>query len=289
MREKTNFKEEIIVENVKDFNLDHIFDCGQAFRWKKEEDGSYSGKAFGKAINIGFKYDGIEKSKGKSKEKSSGTLILKNSSKEDYEKIWKKYLDLDRDYGKIKRELGTKDSVLKEAIKSGEGIRILNQDLWETIISFIISQNNNIPRIKKCIESLACSFGDGISLPNPEELSILREEELLSIKLGYRSKYLIETAKQVVNNGLPKNFDELLELNGVGPKVANCISLFGMHHLESFPIDVWVKRLMNKYYGFDEKDTKGMEIFAQNTFGDYGGIAQQYLFYHIRKEELSKN
>lgn len=265
-----------VVDGLKDFNLDHIFDCGQCFRWKKEENGSYTGVAKGKIANMSFE---------------DGTLIIDNSTEKDFNEIWKSYLDLDRNYGEIKEFLKANDQVINDAIEYGQGIRILQQDVWEAIVSFIISQNNHIPRIKGCIDNLSKEFGsfvgnykgvDYYSLPSPEKLASLSEEELAPVKLGYRAKYLIETGKQVTEKGMPKNYEEVLALTGVGPKVANCICLFGLAKMDSFPIDVWVKRVMNKLYGFEEKDVKGMEAFAKERFGDLGGIAQQYLFYYMR-------
>lgn len=274
-----------VLENVKDFNLDHIFDCGQCFRFEKQCDGSYTGVAFGKVVNVAFDYNKDDKSC------SSGTLIINNCDEEEFNQIWKNYLDMDRDYSEIKMKLAENDETIAKAIESGSGIRILKQDLWEAIVSFIISQNNNIPRIKGCIEKLAMLFGEKAaeyegriyySLPSPEVLSRLTVEDLGEVRLGYRAKYLVETAKSVVENGLPTNMEELLALTGVGPKVANCISLFGMSDFDSFPIDVWVKRVMNQLYGIDEKDVKGMTSYAKEHFGALGGIAQQYLFYYIR-------
>lgn len=266
-----------IKEGVKDFNLDHIFDCGQCFRWKKEEDGSYSGIAMGKKVNMDFKYD-----EGSD---CNGTLIINGSDEKDFNEIWSNYLDLDRDYKEIKESLAAKDHVMEKAIEKGRGIRILRQDLWETIVSFIISQNNNIPRIKGCIENLALGFGEDGNLPRPEKLATLSIDDLAPVRLGYRAKYLIESSKQVLDLGLPTNFDELTNLCGVGPKVANCIALFGLGDISSFPIDVWVRRVMNKMYGIDENDKKAMAAFANEQFGDLGGIAQQYLFYYIRQVE----
>lgn len=271
-----------IVHNVKDFNLDHIFDCGQCFRWEKQEDNSYSGIAFGKVANMQFE----ETEEGS----CCGRLIIKNCTAEDFDNVWKDYLDLDRDYGAIKETLTGEDEIMKLAVSRGQGIRILKQDLWETIVSFIISQNNNIPRIKGCIEKLAREFGKAVEgpggnwyeLPDAEMLAALTVEDLAPVRLGYRAKYLIATAQTVCQCGLPKTFEELSALTGVGPKVANCISLFGMGNMNSFPIDVWVKRVMNQLYGMDESDTKAMTAYAQEHFGELGGIAQQYLFYYIR-------
>ena len=267
-----------IVKNTADFNLHHIFDCGQCFRWNEEEDGSYTGIAYGKPVNM----------------KMSGSdLIIDNCTAEDFKNVWYEYLDLGRDYGEIKKTLSRDDPAMKKAAETGSGIRILKQDLWETIVSFIISQNNNIPRIKGCIENLASGFGTcageyrgkkWFNIPEPEMLAGLTQEDLSPVKLGYRSRYLIETAGQVLERGLPENEEELLSLTGVGPKVANCILLFGMRKMESFPIDVWMQRVMNEVYGIEEKNKKKMKEYAAGHFGELGGFAQQYLFYYIREK-----
>lgn len=278
------------IEGVKDFHLDHIFDCGQCFRWERNPDGSYSGIAFGKMARMEYDHE-------------SSLLTIHGASEEDFEQIWRHYLDLDRDYGEIKKTLAGSDDVIAEAIEYGSGIRILNQEKWETLLSFIISQNNNIPRIKKCINSLAETLGSRVgefegreyySLPSPEVLAEATLDDLAPCRLGYRAKYLIETAKQVCDEGIDglerlgtdevtskETFEALKKYCGVGPKVANCIALFAMGKFDSFPIDVWVKKVMNQLYGIAENDMKAMAAFAEEKFGVYGGIAQQYLFYYI--------
>ncbi len=283
---------------VKDCNLDQIFDCGQCFRWEREEDGSYTGIAFGKPVNIAFEETAP----------LEGTLTIDNSCERDFESIWYPYLDLARDYGEIKRTLAERDSLMGEVIGSGPGIRILNQEKWETVISFIISQNSNIPRIKRCIETLARLFGTEAgeyagrtfyNLPTPAVLADLSVQDLEPVKLGYRAKYLIETAKAVASDDgaiLEKTGDMSVEeaytyltgLHGIGPKVANCILLFSMGKTESFPVDVWIRRVMNRLYGFAENDIAGMKAFAAEKFGSYGGIAQQYLFYYMRTRDGKK-
>lgn len=283
-----------LVKEVKDFNLKDIFDCGQCFRWNEEPDGSFTGVAFGKVVNMTFEPSG--------EGACCGRLIIDGADESDYERIWRQYLDMDRDYGAIKELLGARDDVIKKAIKAGEGIRLLNQDNWETLISFIISQNNNIPRIKKCIEGICEKFGEELpeyrgkkyyAFPSFEVLSNVTLEDLADIKLGYRADYIIKTAKAVAaDNGeklyslnkmtTKEAYDYLLSFHGVGPKVANCILLFAMEKYESFPIDVWVRRVMNHLYGFPENDMKSMASFAKETYGEYGGFAQQYLFYYER-------
>ena len=279
-------------EGIKDFDLEHIFECGQCFRWEKNSDGTYDGIAKGRIANV--RYDetpAIAASQAGSLGQNGGNLTITPCTKEEFEEIWRPYFDLDRDYGKIKKTLSTGDEVMKKATEYGYGIRLLQQDLWETIVSFIISQNNNIPRIKGCIERLCDNFGEPIGslagrevhdIPSPETLADLSIEDLSPVRLGYRAKYIIETARTVCEKGLPEDFDELSELCGVGPKVANCISLFGMQDYASFPIDVWVIKVMHELYGLPEKDKKGMAAFAREKFGDLGGFAQQYLFYYMR-------
>jgi N-glycosylase/DNA lyase len=230
--------------NITDFHPDHTLDCGQCFRWNKEPDGSYTGIADRRIVNLTFQ----------PKAAAPGAA-----------------------------NVGHDDTLT--------GMRILRQEPWETLVSFILSANNNIPRIKKCVESLAFHFGEpaGVyrgklyyALPTPERLASLTLEELDVCKLGYRAKYLISTANEIMYRGVETLEDCIGGLSGVGPKVENCILLFSLAQLHRFPIDVWVRKVMHELYGFDEKDTKGMTAFADRVFGPYAGIAQQYLFYYMR-------
>ncbi|MEG2648029.1 MAG: DNA glycosylase, partial [Anaerovoracaceae bacterium] len=278
----------IVLEDIKDFVPEHIFECGQCFRWNKEDDGSYTGVAFGKLINVSMV--------GK-------TVQLAHTTIEDFDEVWRDYFDLDRDYGEIKKSLRGYDDVMVKAINSGEGIRILKQDTWEVIASFIISANNNIPRIKGSIEAIAKNHGkkidrlngvDYYTFPSYNVVAKLSKDDLAACGLGYRSNYLIDTAKRLSEGGIStlerikeegtseEAFEFLLTLPGVGPKVANCILLFGLGRFEAFPIDTWVKKVMSELYGFKEEDTSGMEFFAIENFGDNAGIAQQYLFHYMR-------
>lgn len=289
----------VIRENIKDFHLDHIFDCGQAFRWEKQQDGSYTGVAGGHIANIQFEpYEA---------DGTNGKLVLSNVTEEEFESFWHAYLDLDRDYAGIKTQLGM-DPVMKTAIGYGQGIRLLQQEPWETLVSFIISQNNHIPRIKKCIETLSVNFGqcageyegrEYYSLPSPEVLASLTEEELAVCRLGYRAKYLIETAKKVCEEGVEvlervagpevtsaEAYEYITGFHGVGPKVANCIMLFALGKYDSFPLDVWMKRVMEEEYGLTSP--KEMAAFAAQNFGEFGGFAQQYLFYYVREKNNGK-
>lgn len=286
-----------IIEEIRDFDTAHIFDCGQCFRWYRQPDGSYTGIAGERIANIRF--EPYEESTRLNRQTAIyGRLIIENCCEEDFEQFWRHYLDLDRDYGKIKRTLSRGDATMRKAIRFGQGIRILNQDLWEVIISFIISQNNNIPRIRGCIEKLAELLGEEAGeyqgriwykLPDPYRLAEAEPADLEPVRLGYRARYLIETARMVCRNGLPSEKEELAKLCGVGPKVAACISLFGMNGYNSFPVDVWVARVMHQLYNLDEKDKTAISDFAERKFGCLGGFAQQYLFYYIRETQKGKN
>ena len=216
------------------------------------------------------------------------------------------YFDLSRDYSKIKMQLSEIDSYMKTSVEYGKGIRILNQDLWETIISFIISANNNIPRIKGIIERLSAKYGKKIewngkkyyTFPTPEELKEVSVEDYRKLGLGFRDIRLYETTKMILENKvdlqkLRENPDtkevreQLLTLSGVGPKVADCILLFSdLKRFDVFPIDVWVRRVMNDLYIKEEDETKvskvKIEKIANEKFGSLAGLAQQYLFYWRR-------
>lgn len=267
----------IVIKNLKDINLTHIFDCGQCFRWNQEGE-AYVGMAADKFAKVSL---------------SGQTMTIEASG--GNEDFWRNYFDIDTDYSEIKcaiTENCSNENKLAQAIEYGYGIRILNQDLFETIISFIVSQNNNIPRIKKCIESICTKYGkyigtfcgeDRYAFPDAEALSQAKPSDLADLKLGYRSEYIVQTAKDFLEKGKPKTYQDVLTYLGVGPKVANCIMLFGLHEVSAFPIDTWVKHIMNDMYDFDEKDVKGMSEYAEKHFGKYAGYAQQYLFYYYRE------
>ncbi|MDO4481256.1 MAG: DNA glycosylase [Bacillota bacterium] len=288
----------VTVYGVRDFELKDIFECGQCFRWNPDEDGSYSGVAFGRAVNVSYNRKG---------DSDAGTLIIRNSTAEDFENIWKKYFDLERDYGEIKKELSRDDEIMVKAVEYGGGIRILNQDEWETLISFILSQNRNIPLIKKSIEEISRRYGEPVfdykgnvryAFPEPEVLAGVSEEALAGCRLGYRARYVTETSKAIAGQkellysmtgaSYKEALDYLTGLCGVGPKVANCILLFSMEKYESFPIDVWVRRLMSALYGTDENNLKEIREYSDKKFGHLGGFAQQYLFYYARENNIGK-
>ena len=281
-----------ILKNPKSFELKDIFDCGQCFRWNTEEDGSYTG-VFGKNI-LNVKRDGKN-------------INFKGICDGNIEYIIYDYFDLNRDYERIKETLSEIDENMKKSVLYGKGIRILNQDLWETIMSFIISANNNIPRIKGIIERLSKKYGSKISFngkeyytfPTPEQLRDVTVEDYRKLGLGFRDIRLYETTQMILNKDIDleklKNNsntievrEELLKLSGVGQKVADCILLFStLKRFEVFPIDVWVRRVMNDLYIKQEDETKvskkQIEKIAEEKFGNLAGLAQQYLFYWRRE------
>ena len=285
-------EQKYILKNADTFELKDIFDCGQCFRWNKEDDDSYTGVFGNNVINVS---------------KDGKNVIFKGICEGNIEDTCRNYFDLDRNYEKIKKGLSKIDEYMKESIEYGKGIRILNQDLWETIISFIISANNNIPRIKGIIERISKKYGNEIiynekiyyTFPTVEQLSKATVEELRSLGLGFRDVRVYETTHAILDKKVDldklkneKDFnkvrDTLLTLSGVGPKVADCILLFStLKRWEAFPIDVWVRRVMNELYIKNEDETKvnkkQIEKIAYEKFGNLAGLAQQYLFYWKRE------
>ena len=278
------------MENYKSFDTTHIFECGQCFRWNKEEDGSYTGVFKGNVLNV---------------KQEENKIIFKGMCSDNIITTCIDYFDLDTNYENIKHKLSKVDDNLKTSIEYGNGIRILNQELWETIISFIISANNNIPRIKGIIERISKKYGKKIvwdnrefyTFPTPEELAKATVEDLRNLGLGFRDKRVYETTQIVLNKiidlgELEKETDvnilreKLMLFPGVGNKVADCIMLFALKKYEVFPIDVWVRRVMNELYIKKKDETKvnKLEIanIAKEKYGDLAGLAQQYLFYWKR-------
>ena len=258
------------IESVKDLDLAQTLDCGQSFRWIEEE-GKFTGVAFNKKVIMYFKGD---------------TLYIDNTTSRDFENIWKEYLDLELDYGKIRDDISKLHPILEEACAYAPGIRILRQEPWEALCTFIISQNNNIKRIKGIVERLCESFGDRIedyyTFPTAQKLAKLEPEDLAPIRAGFRNKYIIDAAKKVSSGEVDLEkcraleYDcaraELMKIKGVGVKVADCTLLFGLHRVEAFPVDVWMKRALEKLF----------PDMTENDFGEYAGIAQQYIFHYSR-------
>ena len=272
---KFDFKNNnVYIYGLEEFDLPHTLDCGQAFRWI-QNDNIWSGVAFNHYLEL-------EKT-------SDGTIILYNTTEEDFKNIWIDYFDLERDYTEIVKKL-SKDETLKKACDYSYGIRILNQEPFETLCSFIISQNNNIKRIKGIIERLCENFGEKknafYTFPTADKMATLTLEDLAPLRSGFRAKYLLDAAKKVANGEVDlqnlKNLDldtaraELMKIVGVGPKVADCCLLFSHKHIEAFPKDVWIKRAMEVLFGGElPKCAKGLE-----------GIAQQYIFFYARDTKL---
>lgn len=281
--------DKLILGDIKNFEPKHIFECGQAFRWTVEDDKSYTTIAYGKVLNV---------------KKEGSDVILKGTSLYDFDLIWKSYFDLNRDYEEIKGRL-SKDPILKEAMEFGHGIRILNQEPFETAISFIISANNQIPRIKKSIELISKYYGEKIEgsesygFPGPEALSKADPKDLKELtKVGFRAERIVETSKIIARGdldldsifGLRKDEGKevLMTLPGVGPKVSDCILLFAYGKGDAFPVDVWVKRVMEHFYLKKETNVKLIGSYGAGIFGDLAGFAQQYLFYYARELGIGK-
>ncbi len=281
-----------ILKSQDSFKLEDIFECGQCFRWNKNSDGSYTGVAGDYVIKC---------------TQTGDNITFFGNKAEGFDEFVNNYFDIGRDYSAIKEKLRKIDKYLGNAVDFGEGIRILNQDLWETIISFIISANNNIPRIKKIINNLSKEYGKEVvfegdtyyTFPTVENLSKATVEDLRKIGLGFRDKRIFNTTKMIKSGEISleriQNMssteemrNELLKLDGVGPKVADCILLFSLHRFDVFPIDVWVRRVMNDLYIHEEIEEKvnKKEILniANEKFGPIKGLAQQYLFYWKREE-----
>ena len=273
------------LKNVCDFDLAQTLECGQCFHFVKLDEEDYVLTAKGYVLHVSQEAD---------------TVTFYDTDKDEYVNVWKDYFDMDRDYSAIKKKLLEKDDKLKDAIESMWGVRILNQDFFETLISFIISQNKQIPHIKKIVADISAKFGtykgtyggaDMYTFPTLEQLANASEEDFKELKTGFRAPYIMDA----IRRNMAGQFDEkelrgmdyescvkeLMTIKGVGEKVANCVSLFGLGKKEAFPVDVWIKRIMETMY-FDGVDTPKDKIaaFAKEQFGELGGFAQQYLFYY---------
>lgn len=274
------------------FIVQHIFECGQCFNFQAEEDGSYTAVFMGKIINIADFGD---------------KAIIKNISLDDFYEYFYDYFDLNEDYSKIKEKVSINEDLIA-ATKYGNGIRLLNQEVFETLISFIISANNQIPRIEKAVRMISERYGDYIgdyrgrsyySFPSPEKLAMAKAEDLREFaKVGFRDKRIVESSKIIADGFL--NFEndsklpnselreKLMELPGIGPKVADCILLFAYHRRDVFPVDVWTKRVMENLLIGKEVSKKEVSKYANEFFDSYAGYAQQYLFYYGRENAIGK-
>ena len=266
----------VYIHLTDSFSLPQTLDCGQAFRWEECSDTAWQGIAFDRYLKL--------------EKISDGQIVLYNTTKEDFEDIWVDYFDLNRDYAAIISQI-SQNEILKTASQYGTGIRVLNQDPWETLCSFIISQNNNIKRIKGIISRLCENFGEkidgGYTFPAPAKLANLSPQDLSELRAGFRAKYIIDAAKKVesgeVDLSILKNLpiddarNELMKITGVGPKVADCALLFSHHHIDAFPKDVWIKRAIQVLF-----DGELPEIALE-----YAGIVQQYIFFYARETKLN--
>lgn len=284
-------EQKLVLKNIDSFKLEDIFECGQCFRWDRQEDGSY----------IGVIKNGVLKVS-----KQGKSVAFEGVLEGDINSIVYDYFDLETNYNDFKDRLSKIDDNMKRSIEFGNGIRILNQDLWEMVISFIISANNNIPRIKGIINRISEKVGQKVTwngkdyflFPSPEELSKLSVVDLRALGTGFRDKRIYNTTQMIINKEI--NLDslikiksteeirnELLKLDGVGEKVADCILLFALHRFDTFPVDVWVRRVMNVLYIHNEDEAKvnkkQIREVAYSLFGKIEGIAQQYLFYWARE------
>lgn len=279
------------VKNVKDFDLAQTLECGQCFHFIKLGEEDYVLAAKGEAVHVAQQGD---------------TVIFYDTDEAGYVNVWKDYFDMDRDYSAVKERLLEKDDKLKDAVESMWGVRILNQEFFETLISFIISQNKQIPHIKKIVADISAEFGtykgsfggvDMYTFPTIDQLAGASEEDFKRLKTGFRAPYIMDA----IRRNMAGQFDEkelrgmdydscvreLMTIKGVGEKVANCVSLFGLGKKEAFPVDVWIKRIMETMY-FDGVDTPKDKIaaFAKEQFGELGGFAQQYLFYYGKSVKM---
>lgn len=281
----------IICENLDFFDIKAIFTCGQAFRWYEEKDGSFTTVHLGRVLNV---------------LNEDNRVVFKGTNLEEFKEIWVDYFDLNTNYKEIRKTLSSNE-ILENAMEYGKGIRILNQNHFEMLISFIISANNMIPRIKKSIEVISMRYGKFIcedenrkyySFPTVEQLSNATVEDLREFaKVGFRDKRIFDTVNMILNDKIDLNSfesletdvlrEELLKFSGVGNKVADCIMLFSYKRKEVFPVDVWIKRVMEELFIHKQMPVKKISSYANEIFKENAGLAQQYLFYYARKEKNS--
>ena len=292
----------IMIKGVTNFNIKQILECGQCFRWEKISDTNYIVVAYRRVIEIVQEDDNV---------------TIYNTNIDEFENIWRNYFDLDTDYSTLKVEL-SKDETLKKSVEFGYGIRILNQDPFEMLISFIVSARNSIPSIMKTIKKMSEKWGDELSykgntyyaFPTPEQFKSATLEEIKETGASFRSKYIFDTigkvnsAEEAKNSGVLSDELRIFDLDyikslptdechvalqnfmGVGAKVADCIMLFSMEKKSAFPVDVWVKRAMIHFYVAPDVSLNKIRVFGRDKFGELSGLAQQYLFYYARENNI---
>lgn len=272
-----------------DLSIRQISESGQCFRLSRLTEERYALVALGKYLEI----------------EQTGDELSLSCTKEEYDAVWRQYFDMDNDYALYRSAVQEEDVYLSEAVAFGSGIRILRQDVWEMLISFIISQQNNIRRIRKCIETICERYGESVTwedvdnadsivrtvsyraFPDAQALAHVSEEELKACNLGYRSRYIVETANSILSGevdleavkkmGYRQAKAELLKLSGVGEKVADCICLFGLHHMDAFPVDTHIRKALEAHYPSG---------FPFEKYGGYSGVMQQYIFYYDLKNGI---
>jgi N-glycosylase/DNA lyase len=265
----------MITIESSDFNIRKIAESGQSFRLNVNTDGGYTLVAKGRVLRLWDTADGCQI----------------DCTQREFDAVWRDYFDLGTDYAAIRAGVDPGDAFLVRACDYGAGIRMLRQEPWEMLVSFIISQRKNIPAIKFCVEALCSRYGEPIesngerffAFPSAEKLAQLDEAHFLACSLGYRAKYVLSAARMIASGALDlsaiatlddaKLFDALLTVSGVGEKVANCVMLFGYHRLDRFPRDVWINRIEAREYG---------GAFPTERYPDTAGILQQYIFYYAR-------
>lgn len=282
-------KQKKMTLTINDFSLKETLECGQCFRFQKIDEFTYTVIARQRLIHL---------------RQATHDSVIFYTSQKDFDTIWKDYFDLSRDYRAIKKEISEHDSMMQTAIQYATGLRLLQQEFFECLISFILSQNNHIPRIKRIIETLSKTYGtpldeNSYAFPTLQQMSSVTEDELRQLGTGFRAKYITDAIRKLSDNTIdPTAFSQmdtaklretLMKIHGVGPKVADCVMLFSLKRYEVFPIDVWVKRIMIDLYchGCD-KSLKEIQALAKEMFGKNAGFAQQYLFYYARQNKIGK-
>ena len=302
-KEVVELNDSVVIKGVKNFNIKQILECGQCFRWQKITDTDYIVVSNRRVIEITQEGDEV---------------TIHNTNMKDFKEIWENYFDLNTEYGPLKEELSN-DELLKQASEFGYGIRLLNQDPFEMVISFIISARNSIPSIMKTIKKISEKFGDKIeykdkvyyAFPTPQQLKNATLEDIQETGASFRSKYIIDTIHNINMAIEAKEKGELTEelkgydleyiislptdechialqaFKGVGAKVADCIMLFSMGKKSAFPVDVWIKRAMIHFYLAPDVSLNKIRVFGREKFGELSGLAQQYLFYYARENNIT--
>ncbi len=275
----------MIIKEIPNFNLEQIADSGQCFRWKKISDNDLISNYIGDSSNGSNTYKILAYGRCLLATQKEGKIYF-DCDEEEFNSIWHKYFDLDTDYAAVIENIDENDEFLKMAALYAGGIRILRQELWEMVISYIISQNNNIPRIKNSIEKLCMEFGEAVNedeygFPTAAGLKSLDIKNFAGMGLGYRDRYIVDflknefdnVAAELSNKDYASSMKYLMGFNGIGKKVANCICLYGLHKVEACPIDTWMKRIIDDEYS---------GIMPAWMSDKYAGIYQQYAFYYKR-------